>query len=67
MKEPKIPSRCFHCQRPDSEAPLIHLSYAGTELRICPQCMPKLIHHPETVVANLGNLPGNAGSSENAG
>ena len=37
---------CLACNRDSEEVPLIHISYQGSELRICPQHLPILIHDP---------------------
>ena len=46
---------CLVCHRGSDETPLIPLEYRGSELRICPQHLPVLIHDP---TALAGKLPG---------
>ncbi len=46
---------CFHCHRSSDEAPLIQLTYQGKYRWVCPQCMPALIHKPESVMQVLSN------------
>nr|NIU63587.1 hypothetical protein [Stutzerimonas stutzeri] len=46
---------CLECGRDENETPLIVLHYHGSELRICPQHLPVLIHRPHEL---LGKLPG---------
>ncbi len=46
---------CILCQKPDSELPLIQLSYNGSAYYICPEHMPMLIHQPDALV---GKMPG---------
>ncbi len=53
MSDPR--ATCLACGRGADEVPLIHLSYRGDELRICPQHLPILIHDPGRLV---GLLPG---------
>jgi hypothetical protein len=44
---------CFSCEKPESETPLVVLTYQSRPLHICPQCLPTLIHHPEQVAEKL--------------
>jgi hypothetical protein len=53
MSETSAPQHCFNCDIPETQIPLVNLSYAGKKLWICPQCMPKLIHQPEIIVDKL--------------
>ncbi len=46
---------CLNCGRSEQEIPLLTLDYRGQALRICPQCLPLLIHKPERLI---GKLPG---------
>ncbi len=39
-------AKCLACDRGRDVVPLIHLTYQGSELRICPQHLPILIHDP---------------------
>lgn len=46
---------CLNCERTSNETPLLLIEYRGENLAICPQCMPVLIHKPQTLI---GKLPG---------
>ena len=46
---------CVLCSKPDTELPLIKLSYKSGDYYICPEHMPMLIHKPESLV---GKMPG---------
>ncbi len=45
--------KCFSCGRTDRDVPLLILTYNGGDLRICPQCLPTLIHQIERLVDKL--------------
>jgi len=45
--------KCFQCHRSSEEAPLIQLTFQGKYRWVCPQCMPALIHKPDTVIEAL--------------
>jgi hypothetical protein len=46
---------CLNCGKTEQEIPLLRMRYQATDVYICPQCLPILIHEP----ANLaGKLPG---------
>ncbi len=47
------PLKCFQCKRSSEEAPLIQLTYQDRYSWVCPQCMPALIHKPESVIEAL--------------
>jgi hypothetical protein len=64
MVETKTPHLCFNCDTPETEIPLVNLSYAGKRLWICPRCMPKLIHQPEIIA---GKLPGDKQDQQGSG
>jgi hypothetical protein len=42
--------KCIVCQKDENEIPLVKLAYKGTELRICPQHLPVLIHEPQKLI-----------------
>ncbi len=44
---------CFQCSRSSNDVPLIQLTFQGRYRWVCPQCMPALIHKPETVLEAL--------------
>jgi hypothetical protein len=46
---------CLACQRGADRTPLIALEYRDTQLWICPQHLPILIHDPAQLI---GRLPG---------
>ena len=46
---------CLICRRGRDDTPLVVLEYRNTELRICPQHLPVLIHDPASLI---GILPG---------
>ncbi len=49
------PKVCLNCKLSEQEKPLLTIKYQSSELYICPQCLPVLIHKP----ANLTEvLPG---------
>lgn len=48
--------RCLVCQKTDSEAPLLHLTYQGQAYYICPQDLPLLIHKPAQLAHILPGL-----------
>lgn len=46
---------CLNCNVNENEKPLLAMKFQGSEIYICPQCLPILIHKP----ANLAEkLPG---------
>ena len=47
--------QCAYCERNSDQVPLLVLRYQGTEVGICPQHLPVLIHNPARLV---GKLPG---------
>ncbi len=46
---------CLNCGRSSNEIPLLSLEYRGQSYQVCPQCLPVLIHKPQTLA---GKLPG---------
>jgi hypothetical protein len=46
---------CIVCGRDDTQVPLLRFSSRGSELAICSEHMPILIHDPDRLV---GKLPG---------
>lgn len=49
------PAGCLVCRKTSAEVPLLSFRYKGSDLWICPQHLPILIHDP-TKLAGL--LPG---------
>jgi hypothetical protein len=47
---------CIACGASDQQAPLIHFTYRSQTLRICPQCLPVLIHAPQKLADKLPGL-----------
>jgi hypothetical protein len=50
------PPVCLNCHRLESEVPLVVLQFRQKTSHICPQCLPVLIHHPETFQAKIDSL-----------
>ena len=48
-------AHCLVCERTKEEIPLVTLEYRDTNLYICPEHLPVLIHHPDQLI---GKLPG---------
>ncbi|UCF19945.1 MAG: hypothetical protein JSU87_00605 [Gemmatimonadota bacterium] len=55
MSDGPDPKTCLACRRGSETTPLIPLVYRGSELWICPQHLPILIHDPARLI---GILPG---------
>jgi hypothetical protein len=51
---------CLVCEQTQEQIPLIALAYRNSELWICPQHLPVLIHNPQMLA---GKLPGAEGMS----
>lgn len=49
------PAGCLVCRRTSADVPLVAFRYRGSDLWICPQHLPVLIHDPTKLV---GLLPG---------
>ncbi len=47
---------CFNCKRTEQDIPLLTMHFQGNVSHVCPQCLPALIHKPQTVAANLPGL-----------
>lgn len=43
---------CLNCNRSEKESPLVTLQYKGTQVYICTQCFPTLLHSPEKLSEN---------------
>jgi hypothetical protein len=46
---------CLNCEQSERETPLLHLRYSGSDLWMCSQCLPTLIHAPQKLVGKLEN------------
>ena len=44
---------CLNCDNSEMEIPLISLRYAGRQAFVCSQCMPVLIHEPQSLTEKL--------------
>ncbi len=55
MTDEKTSPNCVLCAKPDTEVPLIKLSYNSTDYYLCAEHMPMLIHKPSALI---GKLPG---------
>lgn len=44
---------CIHCERDNTQVPLIALDYQDKQAWICPKHMPVLIHKPHQLVGKL--------------
>ena len=55
MTDTSVEKRCLACQRGPRDTPLIQLAYRESDLWICPQHLPILIHDPARLI---GILPG---------
>lgn len=58
---PRSPAACLACGRTSDEVTLIPLEYKGSDLRICPQCLPMLIHQPGRLEESLPGASSFAG------
>jgi hypothetical protein len=47
---------CLNCGRTDQQVPLLSLTFKGEPQRICPQCLPILIHKPAQLTEKLPGL-----------
>ncbi|GAB4539288.1 MAG: hypothetical protein Fur002_04160 [Anaerolineales bacterium] len=47
---------CINCNRTEQEYPLLTLTFQGKDFYICPQCLPNLIHKPQTLVGKIPNF-----------
>lgn len=55
MSHEQTDMHCLACKRDSQETPLIQLAYRASNVWICPQHLPMLIHDPASLV---GLLPG---------
>ena len=53
--EPTTQPQCLNCQRTVDVVPLLTVTHRTGTAYICPQCLPTLIHEPQTL---NGKLPG---------
>lgn len=45
--------RCIHCDREDSQVPLLLLQYQGSQFQICTEHLPILLHQPAKLAGKL--------------
>lgn len=48
--------QCIKCEKTDRQVPLLHITFAGEEKYICPQCLPVLIHKPQQLTDKLPGM-----------
>ena len=53
MSQSNDTQTCLNCGHSEVEIPLISLRYAGRQAFVCSQCMPALIHEPQSLVEKL--------------
>jgi len=53
MSDNHAAPQCLNCQRPVTQVPLLTLTHRDGTSYICPQCLPTLIHQPQTLVGRL--------------
>jgi hypothetical protein len=47
---------CIVCGISEQQVPLLHITFQSKSLRICPQCLPTLIHAPHKLTDKLPGL-----------
>ncbi len=60
MKNSPTVYHCLHCNRAETEIPLLLLRYAQKPNWICTHCLPTLIHQPHLLADKISvpeNLP----------
>jgi hypothetical protein len=53
MSNPNSVKNCLSCGRPETQIPLVALTYSSQPAFICSYCLPLLIHHPEQLIGKL--------------
>ena len=53
MSEAMMSAVCLNCDRSELHVPLLQLRFKGEEITICSQCLPVLIHEPETLIGRM--------------
>lgn len=53
MAETTHNQRCLACDRDSTATPLLTLEYRGSQIWICPQHLPVLIHDPSQLIGKL--------------
>jgi hypothetical protein len=49
-------NKCFNCNRPERDVPLLASTFQEKPLWICPQCLPSLIHKPQAIADKLPGM-----------
>ncbi len=44
---------CIHCDRDDTQVPLLDFSYKDTRFSICSEHLPVLLHRPQELTGKL--------------
>jgi hypothetical protein len=44
---------CLYCERTSDEVPLVTILYRGSQIYICPEHLPILIHNPSQLADKL--------------
>lgn len=47
---------CLNCNRTDTQAPLLTLTFKGETKHLCPQCFPILIHKTHLLADKLPGI-----------
>lgn len=47
---------CFNCGNTQQNVPLLILTFVNKDLRVCPQCLPTLIHKPQELQNKLQQI-----------
>ena len=55
---------CLSCGRSSDEVALLPLEYRSRQLKVCPQCLPVLIHQPARLESKLPGASGFPGAGK---
>jgi len=55
---------CLNCGLSEQEKPLLTIKYQSSEIYICPQCLPVLIHKPAHLAQKLPGAENFGGPAE---
>ncbi|MCJ7718145.1 MAG: hypothetical protein MUO54_16715 [Anaerolineales bacterium] len=44
---------CIHCERDDTQVPLLNFNYKGKRFSICSEHLPVLLHRPQDLIGKL--------------
>jgi len=53
MDKDAAATRCLNCRRPLGDVPLLAVLHREGLAHICPECLPVLIHEPQTLADRL--------------